>query len=62
MKSRPGAALLLAASILLTSHARADTISPPVGVNFQPSISAWSGHPLAPPLFNMVLSVWRYWA
>jgi len=27
-------------------------INPLVGVNFQPYIGAWSGNPLAPPLFN----------
>ena len=51
MKSR-AAAFLVAASILLWSPARADTINALVGVNFQPYIGAWSGNPLAPPLFN----------
>ena len=45
-------AFLLAAGILLAGPAHADTINPLVGVNFQPYIGAWSGNPLAPPLFN----------
>jgi hypothetical protein len=52
VKSRVSFALLLAVSVLLASPARADTINPLVGVNFQPYIGAWSGNPLAPPLFN----------
>ena len=52
MKSRVSFALLLAAVALLAGPARADTINPLVGVNFQPYIGAWSGNPLAPPLFN----------
>jgi exo-beta-1,3-glucanase (GH17 family) len=52
VKSRAGAALLLAASILLARPAHADILNPLVGVDFQPYIGAWSGNPLAPPLFN----------
>jgi len=38
--------------ILLASPARGDVINALVDVNFQPYIGAWSGNPLAPPLFN----------
>jgi exo-beta-1,3-glucanase (GH17 family) len=37
---------------LLASPAQGDVINSLVGVNFQPYIGAWSGNPLAPPLFN----------
>jgi len=51
--SRFSSAFLVAAiAILLASPAHADTINSLVGVNFQPYIGAWSGSPLAPPLFN----------
>ncbi len=44
--------LLIASATLLASPARGDMINSLVGVNFQPYIGAWSGNPLAPPLFN----------
>ena len=53
---RPNEALCLlvavGAVLLLASPARGDMINALVGVNFQPYIGAWSGNPLAPPLFN----------
>jgi len=52
LASRAASALLLAAAILLARPACADTINSLVGVNFQPYIGAWTGNPLAPPLFN----------
>ena len=44
--------LLIASATLLASPARGNMINSLVGVNFQPYIGAWSGNPLAPPLFN----------
>jgi hypothetical protein len=51
--SRGSFAFLFAAiATLLASPAHGDMINALVGVNFQPYIGAWSGNPLAPPLFN----------
>jgi hypothetical protein len=44
--------LFTAIAILLAGPAHGETINSLVGVNFQPYIGAWSGNPLAPPLFN----------
>jgi exo-beta-1,3-glucanase (GH17 family) len=45
-------ALVTALLTIDAGPAAAGPINPLVGVNFQPYIGAWTGNPLAPPLFN----------